>query len=444
MRKIANFLGVDHAVFFTLLSRVWNVGAGLVTLGFIARSLSPEEQGYYYTFNSLIALQIFAELGLNFAIVQFASHEMAQLTWQQDGTVTGSPQAKRRLQSLIQFSLAWFGVAALVMLLLLVPAGLFFFSNGETGTIANSSLVASWVLLVTLTAINLFIGMASAFLEGCGKVTQVAKMRLWQSVLAASMVWLVLGQGGNLLALPASSLVMATVGMVWLSNYHYAFFKDLLTYRTGLLGMSWRVEIWPFQWRIALSYASGFLIFQIYNPFLFKTVGPVAAGQMGMSMQIFAAINGAAIVWITTKVPQYGQLIATGQRQQLNALFFRGFLQSTIFLLLCLATLWILIYSLADSGLIYSERLLPLSLLTILCFSSLANHIISAQASYLRAHKLEPFMFISVVGGLICLVTAYLLIPIYGLSGAVISYVAPTLLIGLPVGSYIFFSKRQQ
>ena len=64
-------LGIDRAVFLTLVGRVWGVGAGLVTIFFVTTALSPEQQGYYYTFYSLIALQVFAELGLNYAIVQF-------------------------------------------------------------------------------------------------------------------------------------------------------------------------------------------------------------------------------------------------------------------------------------------------------------------------------------------------------------------------------------
>ncbi len=443
MKQLAVKIGVDRAVFFTLLSRVWSVAAGLITLVVISHSLSPELQGYYYTFSSLIALQIFAELGLNFAIVQFASHEMAQLTWQSNGTVDGNPQAKRRLQSLLKFSLAWFGVAAVLMLVLLIPAGLFFFSTGKPDTLGSDSLSVSWVLLVIFTAANLFITMAGAILEGCGKVAQVAIMRLWQSLVATTVVWLVLGFGGSLLALPASIMMMAFAGITLLWSNHRVFFKDILTHSTHLSGMDWRKEIWPFQWRIALSWSCGFFIFQIFNPLLFKSVGPVAAGQMGMTMQIFTAMNAAAMVWISTKVPNYGQLIATGRRQQLDALFFKGVVQSGLFLLTGMAAIWGVLYYFIVASLHYAERVLPLNLFTVLCIVSLANHIIFSEASYLRAHKVEPLMVTSVAGGLITLIMAFMLIPSFGLNGAVAAYALPTLLLGLPWCSFIFFSKRR-
>ncbi|WP_457836170.1 hypothetical protein, partial [Staphylococcus aureus] len=82
-----------------------------------------------------------------------------------------------------------------------------------------------------------------------------------------------------------------------------------------------------------VSWMSGYLIFQLFNPLLFKTHGPIVAGQMGMSLQIIAAMNGAAMAWITTKAPTYGKLVATNQRNELDALFARGLLQSLGFLL---------------------------------------------------------------------------------------------------------------
>src|ERR1035438_2725437 len=73
-------LGLDRAIGFTVLARFWGGAAGLVTVALIARFLSPAEQGYYYIFGSLVALQIIFELGFSFVILQLASHERAELS----------------------------------------------------------------------------------------------------------------------------------------------------------------------------------------------------------------------------------------------------------------------------------------------------------------------------------------------------------------------------
>ena len=434
-------MGFDRPVFITLIGRFWGVGAGLVTLLMIIKFLSPELQGYYYTFNSLIGLQVLVELGLNFAIVQFASHEMASLNWQSNNIVAGSDVAKRRLQSLFHFAMTWFGVAALLMISILLPAGIYFFSDSRS-TLSPDILIP-WSLLVVFTAINLFIGSIGAIIEGCGRVAAVAMLRLYQSMVSVSVVITFLSHGGKLYALAFSSMAASLVGLIWIRIYYFDFLKNLRKHSTELPGMNWRSEIWPFQWRIALSWLSGYFIFQIFSPLLFKTHGPIVAGQMGMTLQIFAAMNGAAMVWISTKAPLYGQLIATNQRQKLDSTFKRGLFQSGIFLGVGIVFDWIILYYLSLNGSEYANRVVSLPLFTILCLVCFANHIVFAEASYLRAHKQEPFLVVSVLGGVSTLILALLLIPKLGLVGAVFSYALPAIFCGLLIGSIIFYRKKR-
>src|SRR3984893_14237297 len=90
---IRSVLGLDRAVGFTILARFWSSAAGLVTVALIARFLSPAEQGYYYTFGSLVAMQMVFELGFSFVILQLASHERALLSISVDYEITGDSVA---------------------------------------------------------------------------------------------------------------------------------------------------------------------------------------------------------------------------------------------------------------------------------------------------------------------------------------------------------------
>lgn len=441
--RVKQLLGIDRAIFFTLIARGWSAVAGLGTIYFVTRFLTPELQGYYYTFNSLIALQVFVELGLNFAIIQFASHEMAKLSWTAEGTLTGDPEAKRRLQSLMHFALTWFGGGAIFMILVLLPIGIHFFKDATTSVPVGAVSVA-WSLLVIFAAVNLAIAAALAILEGCGKVAQVAILRLGQSILAITAVWVVLSFGGSLYALAVNSLLMAIVGFAWLCFGYRHFFIDLFRHRTPQPGMDWRKDIWPFQWRIALSWVSGYLIFQLFNPLLFATHGPVIAGKMGMSLQIIGAMNNTAMAWITTKSPTYGKLIAKKEFKTLDSLFFRGLIQSFIFLLAGVIGVWSIFYYLSISGSPYGSRILPPYLFFALCLGALANHFFSAEAVYLRAYKREPFMVLSIVSGLTTAILALLLAPSFGLTGAVFSYTATAILVSLVGGTSIFIKKRRE
>ena len=111
--SIRHRLGLDRAVIFTVLARGWASGSGLVTVVLIARFLSPAEQGYYYTYASLIALQMVFELGFSQVVMQLASHERAHLSIGPDGSVTGTETAHARLASVLQFSVRWYGAGAI-------------------------------------------------------------------------------------------------------------------------------------------------------------------------------------------------------------------------------------------------------------------------------------------------------------------------------------------
>lgn len=97
---MAGVLGLDRAIRLTTLARVWASTTGFVTVVLIVRFLSPAEQGYYYTFGSLVALQIMFEVGFSFVILQVASHERAHLDTLLDYEITGRPVAHARLARL--------------------------------------------------------------------------------------------------------------------------------------------------------------------------------------------------------------------------------------------------------------------------------------------------------------------------------------------------------
>lgn len=51
---LAARFGITRALVFSVLGRVWSMLAGPLTLVFIGRFLTGEEQGFYYTFWSIL------------------------------------------------------------------------------------------------------------------------------------------------------------------------------------------------------------------------------------------------------------------------------------------------------------------------------------------------------------------------------------------------------
>lgn len=410
--------------------------AGVGTILCVALFLSPEGQGYYYTFFSLIALQIIAELGINITVVQFASHEYSRLRW--DGAIlTGDPSALARLRSLLGFLIAWFTVAAVVFVIVALPLGLLILSpNGiDPG---DFDVRNPWIILTFLCAIALPVSAALSLAEGLGLLVSVSQVRLMQAIASAISTWSSLWTGFHLYAICIGYGIGLIVAITWITRRLSACLI-LLLHTTGSSDLNWAKDLWPFQWRIAVSSISGYVVYQLPNPLLMVWHGPAAAGQFGMSMQIFTAINNGALAWISTSVPLFGQLVAQCRKAELNRIFRLRFAQSTFVLVIALFVLAVLYWALAPLGFAYlKQRLVSPALLSIFALLCAANHLIFAQLAYLRAHKKENFVGGAVLSALSSAALLILLVPGYSTVGVVVASGVSTIAISLASSSYLF------
>lgn len=433
-------LGVDKAIGFTILARGWSSFAGLVTVALIARFLSPAQQGYYYTFGSLIALQIVFELGFSFVILQMASHERAHLTFSEKEEITGDPTAHDRLASVLQKTVRWYSAAALFLAIFLILAGEHFFSSHQQSH--NVAWRWPWYCAAIAATFTFQIDPVLSFLEGCGYVSRVARLRLGQAAAASLLGWSCLAVHHGLFA-PAMVMVgNATLASIWLFRRRSLLFS-LWRRDPGNHKIHWFQEVWPFQWRIAISWLCGYFIFQLYNPVLFAFHGPVVAGRMGMSLSLTNALATVAIAWINTKAAPFGALIARKRYSELDHLFFKAVWQSVTVCLTGAALLWSGVQVLRHFHSPLAERVLdPLSLAFLLSTAPI-NVITFAQATYLRAHKQEKFLLNSILGGILVGSSTYFFGKYYGALGVVAGSLTVGIVMGLPLGTYTFVKYRR-
>jgi len=437
--SLLKYSGIDRAVFYTIIQRTWSIIAGLLTLVMIAYYLSAEEQGFYYTFASVLALQVFFELGLTSVILSFASHEMGDLKWI-NGKLEGNTHSKARLASLLCFIIKWYRIITILFFLVLLLGGIFFFERIEQ----NVEWKIPWIWLVFSTACVLFITPFFSLIEGCGLVAEVALIRTLQSVAGFTLLWFGLYQEAGLLAVSFLSMTKFIIGVSWLILKYRNFFLNLiLTYSNTSAVISWKQEIWPLQWKIALSWLSGYFIFHLFNPVMLAYYGPVAAGQMGMSLSIVSALSTVSIIWISTKAPIFGKLIAQRKFTELDKIFFHNLWISFSVSIVGAITLLGLVYFLQTINHPVSHRILDFSSFTVLIINATVSNIVFAEAIYLRAHKQEPFLITSIIMGfLICLSTLFIG-KNYGAFGIVMGYFMINLFIGLGLGTKIFYKKRR-
>lgn len=442
---IAKKLGIDKSIAYSSGARVIQGFTGVASVFFITAFLTGVEQGFYYTFGSLLALQVFFELGLTGIMTQYVAHEASHLQLNADGYYEGAEVYKSRLASLLRFCVKWYAVIAILVFAFLVVVGyLFFMSYTVEGEDIDWEL--PWMLVCIGTAFKLFQSPLNSIFMGLGMVKEMSKVGFYQQIIMPVFTWLGLVVG--------MKLYVVGFGYLLTVIYWQAFVQ-----RQGLMRILhrlWRIpiiekvgyfkEIFPYQWRIALSWVSGYFIFQLFNPVLFATEGAVVAGQMGMTLQALNAIQMFSFSWLNTKVPLYSSLISLKDYGQLDRIFGKTLKQMVSvcgFLLLSFfGVIWLLnVTQLEFNGNVLANRFLGYGPMLLMMLPVFLQQYVNSWATYLRCHKQEPFLVNSICGGLLTGTSVFVFGKWFGLYGITISYCAVAILL-FPWGYYIYRTKK--
>lgn len=406
LARLRQVTGLDFHVFVTLLSRGWSVLAGAGTVVLLPLHLSSTEQGFYYTFVSLLGLQVLFELGLGQVIIQLVSHESAHLTPTADQRLEGDATRLDHLGSLMQLLRRWYLVAALLFGGLGGVTGGLFLAHRDA--LPPEQWVGPWAVMMFCTAVNLTYVPALAMFEGCGQIGQVARLRLVQSVIGYTGLWTGLLSGAGLWSACFVPLAATLSTGFWLAYLGRLYQWLLQRVVRDAQRIAWRRDVLPFQWRIAVSAASGYFIFYSFTPLIFANRGPAEAGQFGIAMAVFNALSAVGTSWVYAKTPAMAMYISLGERKALDALFKAVTLRSVLFTTVAAAGIVGGAMLLTWTGLPLMRRIAGSGVLACLAVVCVANCLISAFAAYMRAHREEPMLSVSLVGGIATTLVAWL------------------------------------
>jgi hypothetical protein len=439
VHRLKHALGLDRAIAYTVLARVVQILGSTGTVLLILRFLTPIEQGYYYTLLGLASLQMVFELGFSFVILQMAAHECARLSFRVDGGMEGDANALARLSSILQKTLRWYSLASVILCVSLLPAGAYFFSRHARVEPAVAW-KGPWGVLAFATVVFFLLNPFVSFLEGCGQVWQVGRMRFGQAVLGAGMSWGMLLSHHGLYSPGTAIAAYAVVSAAFVWLWRRPLLR-LLRDRINGGAVSWQAEVWPFQWRIAVSWICSYLSVQIFTPMLFANRGPTEAGQFGMSLSITVYLSTLVLAWMSTKATPFGKMIARGEFQELSRLFFRTLRQSLMVLVGMSA-----LCELGVIGLPYvlpgvAVRMVSPGIFVLMLLTCISGFVVQSMAIYLRSFKREPFLAQSTIVAVLTLTFVALAAKTWGVAGGAASYFLSTGVIGLVYGTVVFRRK---
>ncbi len=427
-------LDIDGAIVWFIINKFINIALRPLSIWFMIRYLSSEDQGLWYAFMNLGFLGIFAELGFTTIVTQFVSHEFANLH-EADGEVRGDAKAVDRLFGLIHFSLKFYLVVVPVAIMILLGVGYFYFDRKLDPTFA------AWAVFSVGCGITLLVTLLQSVYQGLDKVKQVQKniILLTSFTIVVNSILLVfhfkiwaLALGNFFGAITAMFILFKAAPAFWLQTYRY---KVVGSYH-------FLKETLPLQWRYAISWASGFFIFYLYIPATYKYVGKIEAGQLGVTQALVAGLMNIAGSWVSSRVPKMNMLVSVKNKTELDVLFNRSVgLATAVGVVLCIMI--ILGLMAMNHFNIFNGRFLPIVPAALLLISYIGQSFNTYIAFYLRAHKEEPLVWVYLLNAVLIAFSIFFILRLYGLNAFLVATTLIYWVVVLPLALYVYYARKR-
>lgn len=419
----------NKAVSYSLITKVISFISGPVNAFLISSFFTEQAQGFYYTFFSLLTIQVFIELGLANVTQHFSSHEWINLRYS-NKIIVGTKNSLERLSEIFKFSFNWFLIGSIIFTFLIILFGFYFFSLSDNSNLINWKY--PWICLCIITGFNILFAPIISVLEGCNRVNDVYLYRL----LTAIVVFLV-----TVISI-LNDFELWTAVMIVLSNFLCSFFFILLFYRNffkqllktkSIKKFNWKKEMLPMQYKIAISWIAGYLTFNLYTPLIFNFIGPEEAGKFGMTWSILSSLLAISSAFLMPKIPQMSMYVAEKEFQKLKVYFSKLF--NNVFMVSVLSCLLIYcglfyIIDLVDLNFLnnFSNRILKHNEFIILIIGQFFLMVGSPFSAYMRSFKKEPLMLLSLISGFSSIVFVYISAKYFNIQAVCLVYLLVNLI----------------
>lgn len=421
---------------FGVMSKLLTYGGAFASALLAGLFLTAGEQGLFFTFLSFATLAVIVELGLNTVILQFTSHEKAR---HDDATSeVQRSRAMSRMVSIGRFAFRWFWSGALLFALIMTPFGFVFFRSEADAAVA---IPGPWICLTLLLTIDIALFPCWTILEGMNRVRTVYGYRCARAVGMCIGTCVGLLMGAKLWALGLGIATTLPISAFVLYKHRH-FFSNYTVIPDGQ-HVIWKTEMLPLQWRLALSWISGYVVNWAITPITLKTLGPEAAAQVGMTWALVGGIGTVGSMIVAVKAPLFGILVATRRFRELDQVALRHGVLSIGLTVLGMGSAVIGLLMLVASGHPLSERFLPIGPTIMIMMAVVLVQITAPMSVYLRAHKREPYLGISLAYAICAVAAATYLGHYFGVGGIAAGYLLCAATLVLPVGTAIFIRCRK-
>lgn len=401
-KNFVNHFSYDEKVIWTSLAFLLRVLRGPVTIYFVLTYLSLNDQGVYYSFMSLGAMVILAEMGFTRLISIFLLHEFSFLKLK-DGFLVGPLAHRSKIFSFISFSFFSIILIVIVSILLLLPVGNYLFRDQP------DNIHRAWEWFAIFSGLQLFATFFQSISLGFDHIKISSQNLIYSGIIGTLSLWIGLSCGLAIYSLPISYfLIFLSSTFLFYKNYHFLL-KQWLRYKF-ILDKAYMIDFLKLQLKYAIGFIAGWVVFQLYTPAIFEYFGSQVAGAFGLTVGVIYLLVPFSSIFFNAYAPKITILIAQNSFEQARSMTLKTGLVGFFFYLLCscfFIFLLIIIQSFPD----LSRRILPFDTTLVLILSEAATYIYGVLGVYTRFHKIEVFYKLALIQIAIILFLVFFLLP---------------------------------
>lgn len=438
-QSILNLIFPEKAFFWGYAEKIARSVTGPISIFFVVIFLDLKSQGYLFTFISLLTIKFVLELGLTQIIITFVAYEKNSLNIKKN-FLKGRFNNYLRLKNISRYAIIWFFWASLIYIGLLNLVGFILFNSAGD---PYDFWLPPFLLLCVFSAIEIFFIPFYAVKEGLAKIDEVYQYRFYKTILFLIAYLALLSIGADIWSYSAALFINVIVDFIFVMKNKSLFISLIRTVKGQVSRLNWKTEIFPMQSRIAIGSISGVLSFSIFTPFSFSLLGPETAGKVGLTVAIVTGISTLSVVPSMVSSQKIASLVEQKNIGMLDNLILRLLALSFAIHIFSLLILIALFYSLEEFFPFILEKVLDPKSFLLFFFAMMFSLISTPLSIFMRAHKEEPLMWLSIFTGVFICFGSYFGMYLYGAIGAALTFFMVTFL-SFPILILIFFKFRSR
>ncbi|PSU68070.1 hypothetical protein C9J22_18310 [Photobacterium phosphoreum] len=353
----------------SLLSAIFKIFGGPITLIFIAQYLSSEELAIYYAFFSILALKSLLEAGVGNVLRRYYAYS----------------NNDTEISAYFKFSIYWYSLISIIFFISTFFGGIWYFSSYK----GDIEWEIPWMLTVSIISIRIFLLIFDSYLDGNQKQIDYRVATLISLIINTVTLLLSLYSNLGLLSIFISQLFSTISYIIYLILRR----KSLFTTKWDFSVFGFFIilkKLWPLLSKTFIVWFVGYFFWNGFNLISFKVLDIETAGLIGFSLALAKAGYDVAFSIFINQSTLISYYISQKQGELAVSLFKKYSIISMVMLLLGFS-LFLLFKIYGFNLSVFTKTVNSYQLFWIFCFYILVL-IKSLIHNFVRCFNIEPFV----------------------------------------------------